>query len=270
MPEAAQTHDDAIAIVVLTYNRLHLFEKCVANVLAPTSPSTTEIVIWDNGCTDGTPEFLESLADPRIRVVRSPKNIGHNAYAEAVKFTTAPFIVELDDDVTDAPEGWDKTLRDSLGRLPDVGFLAADLEDDPNDVASRIRHHVRPHEYKPVERLGVNLLEGPPGGGCAMTSREIYDLVGGFAQQKGKIFYMEDAAYIDRVQRHGFRAFVLRDLRVHHTGGEYYGALTPAQLKFWARFESAKARRETVKRLLVRVPFLRRLNERRGWFVAPG
>lgn len=263
------SQSDTIAVIVLTHNRVHLLQKCVENVLARTSPSTSEIVIWDNASTDGTAEYLHTLDDPRVRVARNRKNIGQNAYAEAVKLTSAPFIVELDDDVTDAPDRWDATLLDAFRLLPDVGFLAADLEDDPDDVASRIRHHVRPHEYVPVEEFGINLLTGPAGGGCAMTSREIHDLVGGFPQQRGKSFYLEDAAYIDRIQRRGFRSAVLRDLRVHHTGGEFYSGTTPAKAAYWARAERDRARRDAAKRLLVKVPFVRRLNTRYGWFVAP-
>src|SRR4051812_39735218 len=138
---------DGIAIVVLTHNRLHMLPKHVENVLKRTSDATTEIVIWDNASTDGTADYLATLDDPRIRVVRSERNIGMNAYAEAFARTSAPFMIEIDDDVTDAPPQWDKTMRDSFVRLDDVGFLAADLEDDPNDEASQYRHVHRADMY---------------------------------------------------------------------------------------------------------------------------
>ena len=77
----SSTPADGIAVVVLTHNRVHLLRKNVENVLLRTSPATREIVIWNNASTDGTAEYLESLDDPRIRVVRSEKNIGQNAYA---------------------------------------------------------------------------------------------------------------------------------------------------------------------------------------------
>src|SRR3954471_10882426 len=139
--------DDGIAIVVLTHNRVHLVSKCVENVLLRTSDATREIVIWDNASTDGTAEYLATVDDPRLRVIRSDENVGQNGYARAFRETTAPYLLELDDDVTDAPEHWDLTMRDAYVHLPDVGFLAADLEDDPNDEASKVRHHERPHLY---------------------------------------------------------------------------------------------------------------------------
>ena len=96
----------SIAIVVLAHNRLELLRQCVDNVLGGERRSETrEIVVWDNASSDGTPAFLDSLADPRIRVVHHPRNIGQNGYAEAFASTKSEFMIDLDDDVIDAPRG---------------------------------------------------------------------------------------------------------------------------------------------------------------------
>lgn len=260
---------DEIAVVVLTHNRVDLLRKCVENVLLRASPATREIVIWDNASPDETAEYLQSLEHPRIRAVLSDKNIGQNAYARAFRMTSSPYLVELDDDVVEAPLHWDATLLDAFKRLPDIGFLAADLEDDPEDLASRYRHHIRPHEYTLVKENGVRLLHGPAGGGCAITSRALNERVGGFREQKRQVFWLEDAAYIADIQRIGFRAAVLADLRVHHTGGPHYTKTPKDKVDYWRRWRRSRARREAVKRMLVRVPLVRSLNERFGWFVAP-
>ena len=77
-------------------------------------------MIWDNASTDGTDGYLRSLDDPRIRIIRSNQNVGQNGYARAFRVTTAPFLIEVDDDVVDAPRGWDLALRDAFVRLPTV------------------------------------------------------------------------------------------------------------------------------------------------------
>jgi GT2 family glycosyltransferase len=271
LPTAAEeaTLADEIAIVVLTHNRVHLLEKCVTNVLLRTSDATREIVIWDNASSDGTSAFLESLEDPRIKVVISKENIGQNAYARAFRLTTAPYFIELDDDVVNAPAAWDGTMLDAFKRLPEIGFLAADLEDDPHDLASHYRHKIRPHEYTLVEQNGVRLLNGPAGGGCAMTSRELNERVGGFREDKKQIFWLEDEAYIGDIRRLGFRSAVLADLRVHHTGGPHYTVTPKAKAEYWQRYKARRARRTAVKRMLYRIPFFPRLNARFRWFVGP-
>jgi len=260
---------DDIAVVVLTHNRAHLLRQCVENVLARTTAATREIVIWDNASTDETPAYLAALGDPRVRVVRSEQNVGQNGYARAFRLTTSPFLVELDDDVVDAPHGWDTMLRDALQRLPQIGFLAADLEDDPNDEASNVRHHVRPHLYSPAEVNGVRLLRGPTGGGCAITPRDLYDRVGGFREQRKQVFWLEDEAYIRQIEEFGYEAAVLADLKVHHTGGPYYAKPIKEKTEYWERRAASRARKDAVKRVLLRVPLMRRLNARFEWFVAP-
>jgi GT2 family glycosyltransferase len=257
----------SIAVVVLTHGKLDLLRQCVERVLGRTSPEVTEVVIWDNASSDGSAAYLDTLDDSRVRVVHHPENIGQNAYAEAFALTTADYLVELDDDVIDAPREWDRMLLDAYTRIPDIGFLAADLEENPHCPASRARHTT--YEYTPLEINGVHLLEGPTGGACAMTSREVYDRVGGMPQLKRKTFYLEDAAYIEKVRRHGFRAAVLKDLRVFHAGGEYFAPSAAARIEYWQRYERIQRRKTRVKKWILRVPGLRRANARYGWFEEP-
>ncbi len=258
-----------ISLVVLTHNRVELLRKCVENVLGRTSDATREIVIWNNASTDRTAEFLGSLTDPRIRVVNHHRNIGQNGYAEAFALTTQPYMIELDDDVTDAPQDWDRTLLDAFVRLPKIGFLAANLVDDPNDEASYVMHHHYRHLYTQVEENGIHLLKGPTGGGCTLTSRELHDRVGGFRQQKDKVFWLEDQAYVEDIAKLGYEPAFLEDLRVHHTGGPYYAPVSPAKERYWEDVVRRRLRKVMIKRALLRIPLVATLNSRHGWFDPP-
>jgi GT2 family glycosyltransferase len=258
-----------IAVVVLTHNRVHLLRKCVEQVLWRVSPLTTEIVIWNNASVDGTRDYLDGLEDRRLTVVHSTANIGQNAYARAFDLTAADYLVEVDDDVVEAPLEWDAILLDAYRRLPQIGYLAADLEDDPHDVATHYRYRIRPHEYTESEVNGVRLLNGPPGGACAMTSRELYRRAGGFRQHPKLVFWQEEPAYMTDINKLGYGHAVLADLKVHHTGGAYYGATSPDKEAFWAAYWKRRARRQAVKKLVFHLPFFRRANARFGWFVPP-
>jgi GT2 family glycosyltransferase len=259
-----------IAIVVLTHNRVHLLRQCVENVLGRTSDRTSEIVIWNNGSTDGTQSYLEELDDPRIQAVHHPRNTGQNAYAEAFRLTTAPFMIELDDDMIDAPSDWDKSLLEAYERLPNVGFLAARLVDNPHDQTSQAMYRDRPHLYYTKEINGVSLLVGGPvGGTCAMTARELHNRVGGFRQHSKRVFWLEDEAYIRDIEKLGYEAAYLRDLEMLHAGGTHYAAESEAKSQFWSDYARRQQRKTAVKRFLLRLPFVRRLNARFGWFQPP-
>jgi GT2 family glycosyltransferase len=251
---------DAVAVVVLTHGRVHLLRQCVENVLTRASAATREIVIWDNGSTDGTKEYLESLDDPRLRVVFHPENIGLNAYIEAFALTRSPFLLELDDDMIDAPQDWDLTLLRAFQRLPDVGFLGTSLVDNPHDVSAHAMYHI--HKYTRVEESEVALLLGPTGGGCAMTSREVYDLVGGFPA----VFFGGDAHFVAAVERAGYRAATMADLKLLHAGSPHYAKPPQEKVRYWQSYQRRVERKVAVKRVLLRLPGVAKLNSRYGWY----
>lgn len=260
-----------IAVVVVTYNRLHLLRRCVEDVLGRTSEKTREIVVWDNASDDGTREYLDALDDPRLRIVHHPENIGTNAYAPAFALTTQDYLVELDDDVIEAPHGWDEQMLDAFVRIPKMGYLSASLVDDPNDSASQYVKYLREERnaYTRREIEGIAILEGPTGGGCTMTSRELYERIGGFRQHDKLVFWHEDAAYVRDVQRLGYRSAVLQDLSVWHAGSPYYSTTSPGKIAFHERQARVSARKDFVKRVLLRAPFVAALNKRHGWFEPP-
>lgn len=264
-----ETTRDTIAIVVLTYNRVHLLERCVENVLHRTSDATREIIIWNNASTDGTAVFLDSLTDPRLRVVHHDENLGQSAYARAFQMTTSDYLVEVDDDIIDAPADWDATLLGAFKRLPQIGFLAANLVDDPYDSTAEVMYRQKAHLYRTVVENGIRLKTGPTGGGCSMTSRELHDRVGGFREHKKHVFWLEDEAYINDIEKLGYTAAYLDDLRVHHAGGPHYSEITPEKARYWSAYHRRRLRRQAVKRVLLRLPFVRRLNERHLWFEPP-
>lgn len=259
----------SIAVVVLTYNRVNLLRQCVENTLGRASEATREIVIWNNGSTDGTRAYLDELDHARIRVVHHPRNIGQSGYKSAFALTTSDYLVELDDDIIEAPQRWDETLLEAIRRLPKCGFLAANLVNNPYDVTARIMYGPAADLYRIVEVEGLRLKLGPTGGGCAMTPRRVYDEVGGFRENRKSIFWQEEAAYIRDIQKHGYEPAILNDLEVLHAGGEHYAEQAPEKLEFWQSYQRRLDNRRRIKRLLLRLPLVRRLNERFHWFTVP-
>jgi GT2 family glycosyltransferase len=260
-----------IAVVVLTYNRAHLLRRCIEDVLLRTTPATREIVIWNNGSDDGTNELLRGVSDPRMKIVHHEKNIGTNAYRHAVALTSAPYIVEVDDDVIEAPHHWDERLLEAFRSIPNIGQLAADLKPDPNDAAYCFLEYAREHR-NPWTAKQVNdftILEGPTPGGCAMTSREAYDSVGGFREHKKLVFWHETEAYVRDLRKKGYRTAILQDLQVWHAGGVYYAKPAQAKLDFHSHRARVERRKNIVKRVILRIPLASSLNERHGWFAPP-
>ena len=266
----SSTTDNAssIAIVLLTFNRVELLRQCVGNVLSRTSAATSEIVIWDNGSDDGTDDFLAGLSDPRVRVVRSRSNVGMVAYGRAFALTSSPYLVQLDDDVVDAPDHWDATLLEAFEKLQGIGYLAADVEDEPMDRLSHERHRV--HRYDDAVVNGLRILKGPTGGWCTITSRRIYDEVGGLPTRSRRTYFSTDTVYVHRLRDHGYEVAILPSLRVTHRGDRLGDRPAPAKEQFFRREERIDRLKDAAKRMLLLIPGMRSANARRGWFRKPG
>lgn len=88
----------AIAIVMPVYNRASTVGQAIQSVLDQQFQAF-ELIIVDDGSSDGTPEVVGSFADPRLRFIRLPANAGGNAARNrGIEAATAPLITFLDSD----------------------------------------------------------------------------------------------------------------------------------------------------------------------------
>jgi glycosyltransferase involved in cell wall biosynthesis len=261
-----------ISIIVVTHNRKELLRLCVENVLARTSSLTTEIIVWDNASTDGTRDYLESLEDPRICVVQHPENIAMNARARALRLATSDYLIELDDDIVGAPPRWDETLLNAYLRLPEIGRLAAYLEYDPNDAASRYLRYMRERRgaYPLSVMNGIRLFEGTPGGACTMTSHELYERLGGYREHKRYPYWRPEIPYEKKMRKLGLRSAYLADLEVRHAGGHRRVEDAPRpKVDYFLHETRRRLRKDRIKKVLLMLPFTARLNDRFRWFEPP-
>jgi len=63
-----------VTIIILTWNAQAYTRKCLATLGKRTDLSRHEVVVVDNGSTDGTVEFLETL--DWIRLIKNRRNLG--------------------------------------------------------------------------------------------------------------------------------------------------------------------------------------------------
>jgi glycosyltransferase involved in cell wall biosynthesis len=79
MPEAVVPPSTPLLSVLMpVYNEARTLRTIVARVLASPVRLPMELICVDDGSRDGSPEILDALAaeDPRIRVIRQPRNMG--------------------------------------------------------------------------------------------------------------------------------------------------------------------------------------------------
>lgn len=105
------------SIVVTTYNRERIVRRCIDSCLAQTDDDF-ELVVVDDGSSDGTVAALELEPDPRMRVVAHESNRGINpSRFTGVAHARGRWIVVVDSDDELMPVALER-LRAIIARLP--------------------------------------------------------------------------------------------------------------------------------------------------------
>lgn len=87
-----------ISILLSVHNGLPYLEAAVQSILAQTFREF-EFLIVDDASTDGTPDYLRTLTDPRIRILSLPQNIGLTAALNAgLREARGEFVARQDAD----------------------------------------------------------------------------------------------------------------------------------------------------------------------------
>jgi polyisoprenyl-phosphate glycosyltransferase len=97
-----------------------------------------ELVIADDGSTDGTREYLRELTsrDPRVKALLLSRNFGHTpAYLAAMRHTTGTWTVLMDSDLQDEPEVIPRMLE--LAKQDDNEVVYAIKEKRPEGFLMR-------------------------------------------------------------------------------------------------------------------------------------
>ena len=122
-----------LAVVIPCFNEQANIDIILERVLA--SPWVAEVVVVDDGSTDGTAERLRAVTEPRVRVFEQPMNLGKGAaLRRGFRETTAPFVIVQDADLEYDPAEYPTMLAPLLNDDADVVFGSRFLSGHPHRV----------------------------------------------------------------------------------------------------------------------------------------
>ncbi|MFC4765800.1 glycosyltransferase [Effusibacillus consociatus] len=194
------------SIVVIAFNNLHYTRLCVESVLRHTK-SNYELILVDNGCTDGTRNYFEELVQkhPHIKTVFKETNYGSCARNFGFELAEGEFVAILDNDV-EVGEDWLTPLLEpfkdeTIGGVGHEGVLL--------DENFGIRVHTVNLPLPQVNGIKVDLLTG-----YCCVYRNLFKRIGYFDWGYSP-FWNEEADFSLRIKSLGY-SLLAKATRVLH------------------------------------------------------
>jgi glycosyltransferase involved in cell wall biosynthesis len=113
--------DLKLSVVMPVYNEMRWIDEVIRRVKAVRIPK--EIIIVDDGSTDGTREYLHALDDDEIKVVLQPKNRGKGAaLREGFRHATGSIVIVQDADLEYDPAEYPRLIQPIVENRADVVY----------------------------------------------------------------------------------------------------------------------------------------------------
>lgn len=209
------------SIVILTYNNLDYNIQCIESIKQYTNKNTYEIVIVDNGSTDGTREWLKQ--QDGLKLVFPKENTGFpkgcNLGIDAAAIEND--ILLLNNDIVVTPN-WLDNLNNCLYSDDSIGAVGPITNYAWNNQAINVSYSSIQEMIKFSAAINIsdkNKWEQKAKlvGFCLLIKRSVLNLTGLLDEQFSPGNF-EDDDLCARIIKAGYKLFLCNDCFIHHYG----------------------------------------------------
>uniref|UniRef100_UPI0012FA2709 glycosyltransferase n=1 Tax=Zavarzinella formosa TaxID=360055 RepID=UPI0012FA2709 len=232
---------ETVSIIILCHNELAFTRLCLESVRRHTTPPY-ELILVDNGSTDGTIEHLAAFAarpgPGPVVIHRNQANAGYPAGVNhGLRHAAGELIVLLNNDVVVTPDWIDRLRAWAKHDHPATGLVGVMTNNAPPpqriapgyDTLAGLDDFARRWQQDHLaEAVRVPRLTGF----CLLVRAEVFRKIGTLDERFGHGFFDDDDLCL-RARRAGFQLLLARDVYVHHFGSQTFKGLgidTAAQL----------------------------------------
>jgi GT2 family glycosyltransferase len=229
-----------LSVVIVSWNGLRQLPECLAALL-PQLPPGAEVILVDNGSTDGTLAWARTNYR-QLRVIALPENLGFAGGVNVgLRAAQSDLLLLINDDAFVEP-GFVAALLDAMERRPDVGAAGGVLlfAHRPEIVASagiRVRRdwlaldlwagrHTADLPTEPQPIMGAS-------GGAALYRRALLEDIGLMAPNFFN--YLEDVDLAWRALLCGWHTIVVPQARARHVYSATAGQGSPFKQRLLGR-----------------------------------
>lgn len=214
------------SIVILTYNQLSVTKQCIESIFKNTNINDIELIIVDNGSTDGTVEYLKNQNN--ITTIFNVVNLGFAAGCnQGLKISTGDAVLFLNND-TVVTKNWLQPMINLLFSNEKIGMVGC----VSNYVSGAQQVPVSYNDLSGLEDFAVKYCEEHAGehkqvfrlvGFCLMIKKSLLDEIGGF-DERFKYGSFEDDDLCLRALLQGYSLHIAYDSFIHHIGHSTFKA----------------------------------------------
>ncbi len=223
-----------ISIIILSWNTKSLLRQCLESIVSQTP--TTEIIVVDNGSTDGSVEEIKKLKlktqndNSKFKIILNKENLGYGeANNQGMRIATGDYFLLLNSDTIikdNAPLKMAQFLEDH----PKVGVVGCQLLNPDGSsqpsagpfpnlgvvfVMLFLEHwfgHLVRNSFKTTREVDWVM------GAALMVRREVFEKVG--PMDEGIFMYMDEVEWCYRIKKAGFKVMFYPGAQiVHYFGG---------------------------------------------------
>lgn len=211
-----------VTIIILTWNGLAYTQRCLETLRGRTAFPDYEVVVVDNGSTDGTVEYLMSL--PWLRLFENGNNLGFvrgNNRALKECGGDSDFVLLNNDTEIIQPE-WLSCLQATAYAAPEVGIVGARLR-RPEGMLQHAGTYMPIETFwgqqigageKDINQFNADAEVEGVVFACAYIKRAVYERVGPLDEDY--FSYFEDSDYCLKARSHGFKVVCCGSATVVH------------------------------------------------------
>jgi GT2 family glycosyltransferase len=208
-----------IAVALANWNGMKYLERCLESVFAQTC-APREVVIVDNGSTDGSAEWIADRYD-QVHLLLNETNEGFAAgYNKAIAACSQPFVLILNTDVFLAPDFIEVTLA-ALAEYPQAGAATGSVFQQGTGEWLNSGFFLRP-QMRTEHSANLDCAEAVFGcsGALILFRREMLEdiRIEGQYFDEAYFSYGEDIDLAWRAQLLGWQARFTPGAKAHHVG----------------------------------------------------
>ena len=199
------------SVIIPVYNGRDYTRNCIEALLVDESEATFELIVVDNGSTDGVSDYLEQVKG-KMLLLSPGRNLGFAAANNlAARSARGKYLVLLNND-TVPEQDWLDSMVELIETDPKIGIVGAKLLYPLNRLVQHAGvvfndmgnpSHI--YERFPEDHPAVNKVRDFQAvtAACMLIKKEIYHQAGGFDEQYINGF--EDVDFCFKVRESGWR-----------------------------------------------------------------